>query len=159
MMWKTSIRITSDEVVVNDYSLTVTEMLCLVVLWMMLVFVVMVIFIWLFIDTAGDLTTTVLLVFVASGILVAALNLDFILGIFDARSGAKNHYLVSRYVGSIATKLYFTIYYNTCGGRRSFGFAERFAAPQRPSAVGVLVLVPRRGSASLRRAITQALRA
>ena len=46
-----------------------------------------------------------------------------------------------------------------CGGRRIFGFAERFAAPQRPSAVGVLVLVPRGGSASLRRAITQALRA
>ena len=46
-----------------------------------------------------------------------------------------------------------------CGGRRTFGFAERFAAPQRPSAVGVLVLVPRGGSARLRRAITQALRA
>ena len=48
---------------------------------------------------------------------------------------------------------------SACGGRRTFGFAERFAAPQRPSAVGVLVLVPRGGSASLRRAITQALRA
>merc|ERR1739840_25625 len=46
-----------------------------------------------------------------------------------------------------------------CGGRRTFGFAERFAAPQWPSAVGVLVLVPRGGSTSLRRAITQALRA
>ena len=46
-----------------------------------------------------------------------------------------------------------------CGGRRTFGFAERFAAPQRPSAVGVLVLVPQGGNASLRRAITQALRA
>ena len=38
------------------------------------------------------------------------------------------------------------------------GFAERFAAPHRPSADGVLVLVPRGGSARLRRAITQALR-
>ena len=48
---------------------------------------------------------------------------------------------------------------SACGGRRTFGFVERFAAPQRPSAVGVLVLVPRGGSARLRRAITQALRA